>query len=681
VRYYAARTLFALSLLVPLGWFGGGLLGSPKVGNPQSSQPLCWTGDQRAAALHTAFLAGELSEDDTLQFTAAVAGSGHPGSVLFDSPESATVSRAFLQADRIKRLVAVGSFPGAQSTLEKRYAVPAVADLNNVHALQKALFPEAKRVVVVAAAPRGMALHAACLAGVLQAPLVLTHEQQNEAEQISSILASWKTEEVYVVGVPYKLVSKLGEMRIVNLMDEEAVAAAYLSQQLKNGPIQTLVIANPDDVNKDSDKMSTLAPWIALQKRAALVLTNKAGTDAEDAIKAALKKEAMAKTDVLIIAADLKAIPMPTRPNPMEGGKDAVIEMEPMTPTGDKPCSFAVGRLFHHDRNVIALMLARQRLLAQENSPRALIVSNPGGGLPLLETFSRYTAQEFKNAGYDTTASFGHTANKADAKRRLPDATVFLWEGHRSTLVGSYGIHQWQEPLKPSLVFLQSCLALTEPTAQPFLERGALGVIGSSTRTYSGSGGAFALAFFDTLLYDGQPLGGSLRQAKNFMLAFAELKKRRFGEDSKLGGANIRTAWAFTLWGDPTVQLPRPTPPDGALATVQHVVKGDTIMITLPSETHDKITSAKYLAVVPANARLAGLVRKQDMADQHKLVPFTFAEVQLPQAVPGKTPRIQTRLPETHWVFCYDDRCQRGYLLVTPRASDHGELKFQVVWD
>jgi Peptidase family C25 len=681
VRYYAARTLFALSLLIPLGWFGGGLFGSPKVGTLQPLEALSWTGEHRAAALHTAFLAGGISEDDTLQFTAAVAASGHPGSILFDSPESAKVSRAYLEADQVKRLIAVGSFPGVQTALERRYAVPAVAALSNIRALQNALFPQAKRVVVVPASQRGLALHAACLAGVLKAPLLLTYDQKDEAEHIRGLLANWKTEEAYAVGGAAKLFGKLGEMRIVKLKDEVAVTAAYLEQLLKDGPIQTLVIANPDDVNKDGDKMSTIAPWIALQKRAALVLTNNAGTDAEDAIKAALENEALARADVLIIAADLKAIPMPTRPNPLEGGKDTEIEMEPMTPAGDKPCSFAVGRLFHQDRNVIALMLARQRLLEQEKAPQALIVSNPGGGLPLLETFARYTAQEFKNAGYDTTASIGHSANKAEAKRRLPEATIFLWEGHKSTLLGSYGVHQWQEPLRPSLVFLQSCLALTEPTAQPFLERGALGVIGSSTRTYSGSGGAFALAFFDTLLYDGQPLGGSLRQAKNFMLAFAELKKRRFGEDSKLGGANIRTAWAFTLWGDPTVQLPRPTPPDGALATVQHVVKGDTITITLPSEMHDKITSAKYQAVVPANARLAGLVRKQEMADQHKLVPFTFAEVLLPRAVPGKTPRIQTRLPETHWVFCYDDRCQRGYLLVTPRASDHGELKFQVVWD
>ena len=54
-------------------------------------------------------------------------------------------------------------------------------------------------------------------------------------------------------------------------------------------------------------------------------------------------------------------------------------------------------------------------------------------------------------------------------------------------------------------------------------------MVGSSTRTYSGSGGAFSLAFFNALLYDGQSLGGSLRQAKNFLLAYALLKEKRLG--------------------------------------------------------------------------------------------------------------------------------------------------------
>ena len=97
------------------------------------------------------------------------------------------------------------------------------------------------------------------------------------------------------------------------------------------------------------------------------------------------------------------------------------------------------------------------------------------------------------------------------------------------------------------------------------MQRGAVAVVGSSTRTYSGTGGAFSLAFFDATLYDDQSLGGSLRQAKNFLLAWSLLKQKRLGESAKLAGANVRSAWAFTLWGDPTLKLPKPDLPRDTL--------------------------------------------------------------------------------------------------------------------
>src|SRR5205807_4390815 len=131
-----------------------------------------------------------------------------------------------------------------------------------------------------------------------------------------------------------------------------------------------------------------------------------------------------------------------------------------------------------------------------------------------------------------------------------------LWEGHYRTLLDEYGFLTWTEPLPPALVFLQSCLALNQTVTHPLWQRGALGIVGSSTRIYSATGGAFTLAFFDALLYEDQSLGGALRQAKNFLWAYSMLKDKRLGSNAKLSGANLRSAWAFTLWGDPTLKLP-----------------------------------------------------------------------------------------------------------------------------
>ena len=68
---------------------------------------------------------------------------------------------------------------------------------------------------------------------------------------------------------------------------------------------------------------------------------------------------------------------------------------------------------------MVLLQLARPALLPADGQPRrALVVSNPGGGLPLLETFSRHTANELRNAGYRTTALFGDEADQ-DKVRQL----------------------------------------------------------------------------------------------------------------------------------------------------------------------------------------------------------------------------------------------------------------------
>jgi hypothetical protein len=328
-------------------------------------------------------------------------------------------------------------------------------------------------------------------------------------------------------------------------------------------------------------------------------------------------------------------------------------------------------------------MLARQRLLTEARGPRkALIVSNPGGGLPLLETISRHTARELQNAGYQTSTMFRDQANQDTLRRLLPQQDLFLWEGHHSTLVSEYNVPSWPEPLRPSLVFLQSCLALTEDVAGPFLTHGAVGAVGATSRTFSASGGAFTLAYFDALLYDEQSLGGSLRQAKNFLLAYARLKEKRLGAATKLSGANVRSAWAFALWGDPTIQLPHTEAPRDALAAVHAELRGTWIVLTVPEDTYDRVTTDKYQARMWPNGRLAGLLTKSDDEDAKKpLVPMLFAEVRLPKAPAGKTPRLRSRVPEDHWVFLWDGRRQVGYLLLRPRVRDREDVRFQVVWD
>jgi hypothetical protein len=416
-----------------------------------------------------------------------------------------------------------------------------------------------------------------------------------------------------------------------------------------------------------------------------MLLTSDRGDDTAAVVRAAMKNARLAKADNLLLAADLEAIPLERRPNPVEG-KDAFIEMEPLTPTGAEPVSFATGRLFHDDPGVVLLMIARQRLLDDSAkqavaAPRkVLVASNPGGSLPLLEMFSRNTVWELRNCGYQTTALFGDDVTKDKVRKQMPLHDIFLWEGHHNTLVKEWHFPDWTEPLPPSLIFLQSCLALTDVKTHPLLERGAVAVIGSSTRTYSGTGGALSLAYFNALLYDQQTLGGGLRQAKNFLLAYSLLKQKRLGKDAKLTGANLRSAWAFTLWGDPTLRLPAPPPPAEAAPAVRHEVHGNTIVVSLPPAADHKVRTPQYESELRPNTCLAGLLAKSQETDKKKLVPFVFLEIALPNAPAHQTPILKSRLPQSHYVFCWDQRRRSGYLLITPRPRDQHELRFHVDW-
>src|SRR5262249_47512391 len=127
-------------------------------------------------------------------------------------------------------------------------------------------------------------------------------------------------------------------------------------------------------------------------------------------------------------------------------------------------------------------------------------------------------------------------------------------------------------------------------------------------------------------------------------------------------------------------RLPRPEPAAEALTPIRHRVQGNTIVVALPEEAHDRVIAGKFQTQMPPNARLAGLVRKTTGDAGRHLVPFIFAEVSLPQAPAEKMPRLHSRLPASRWVFSWDGRRRCGYLLATPRPQDRFELRFRVTW-
>jgi hypothetical protein len=645
---------------------------------------------QSAAPLErTVYLARDLPDEQLIVLGATLAAWCEDSVLLLDSTKASPYLKSFLAAFKPQKVVPISDESAGLAELESRLNIKTVSPIvwsqGAPLALWRSLFTRTEDVVVCPAHPRSTLLEAACLAGALKAPLYVFHGRNGEKKDLVKRLKEWGARRVHLIGKAEKLAADLPNVEHVILSGESAVAAAYQKQLSRRGRIALVIVANPADTRDELGGTSALAPWIAVRKRAALLLTNAEGTNVGEVMDRDLRRESLRHVESMLIVANLKAIPMWQRPNPIAGDKDPHIEMEPLTPSGNRPFTFATGRLFHADRAVVPLMLARQRLVAEASVPRkALVASNSGGGLCLLETFSRNTIEALRKAGYQTTTLIGSQVSRDEVRKQLPRHDLFLWEGHSGTLMNDYEFPTWDEPLPATFVFLQSCLALTEARASSVLSRGAVAVIGSSTRTYSGSGGACSLSFFNALLYEDRPVGEALRQAKNFLLAYSLLKEKRLGKGATRTGANLRSAWAFTLWGDPTLKLPQPRREPSAepqTPFVRHQVQGNTIIVSLPGEAKNVVRTEKYQTTLLPNGRAAGLVRKEKIEERRPLVPFVFAEVKLPKGRAGQTPRLSSRLPSSRWVFVWDERRHIGYLLAMPRPQDTEELRFQVRWE
>lgn len=633
----------------------------------------------QTASTPTIYLGGQLSEEALLALGATLA--SQPNALfLLDSPQLTPFLRRFLLHHRPLRLVPVGDFPEGQAGLTRRFGltvepiVPWPRSLP-VCPLWQEEFPHPGRLVVCTSDDRAMLLRAAWLAALERSPL-WCGRSADSARLVRYVRDQGIRELTCVGSKPLSL----PDVRLRSLPRAQDVDQAC-HRATGHPSFEVAVLANPRDQGAERGAMSVLAPWLAARRGAALLLTNEGGTDVASKVDAATQLPALRRLDSLILLGNLRALPPWQRPNPIPEDKDKVIELDPLTPTQDsgQPVSYAVGRLFHQDRGAVLLMLARQQMLSQTQAPRrALVASNPGGGLGLLEAFSRNTALELANAGYQVTQRYGNALNGTVLREQMPLHEVILWEGHHNTLVHDWGFLTWDEPLPSSFVLLQSCLALMPEKVQPLLTRGAIAVVGTSTRTYSASGGAFSLAYFDALLYDGQSLGGSLRQAKNFLLAYAALKQKRLGSQARRTGANHRAAWAFSLWGDPTFRLPSPSCPAAcSRPPIRHQVQGNEILVHLPTQWHPPITSDRFRTQIPANARLAGLIRNKTDSDS-PVVPMIFVEVALPHLQPGVRPRLRSSLPSNQWVFLWDPRRQTGYLLAAPRTLQGPELRFRV---
>ena len=634
----------------------------------------------RATASKTVYLADGFAGDELLAFTTAIAAGSPESVVLVHGPKSEKLNRDFLAAFKPERVVPVGAFaqgvPSGDRLGVRDVAAALPWSRGPPDALWEALLPRAESVVVTPAQPYRLRLQAACLAAALRAPLAIVDGSDND-ERLARRFRQWQTRTLFIVGDAGKTFRVPEGLRSVMLADEPSIQTACLQALEKVGAVHNVVVTNPADVRAGGAGLSALAPWIAAQRRALLLLTDDDGKNTTALVQQLQTKHPSLRADTLIVVAGLHDIPTERRPNPVPG-KDVDIEMEPLTPTEEGLFTFAVGRLFHRTPALLAASLARQRLLERPRGNTA-----PGGQQSRWQPAAAgvvlaNTAAELQNAGYDTTSLFQKDVDGERVRSCFRTPTFFSGRALQDA-DGGLRLRRVEGTSAARAGVSAELPGAQRGRAQPLFDRGAIAVVGSSTRTYSATGGAFSLAFFDALVYDEQTLGGALRQAKNFLLLYARLKEQRLEGNAKLAGANRRSAWAFTLWGDPTLRLPAPARPAAARAAFRAEVKDNDVKLRLPKERLPTVSVGDYEANPWPNTRLAGLVRPSGEGQGGTLAPLVFAEVRFADDHGGREPRLHTKLPRKRWIFHWDPSRKVGYLLVLPPA-DAAELDFRASW-
>ncbi len=519
--------------------------------------------------------------------------------------------------------------PAALRPLLEAAAGAACTPADDLVALARRLWPAPPAVVLVAADDYPGLLRGAALAGALNAALLpITAATPPSVDA----LTEWHVPTWYAVGD--LLAPPLpADAALTRLADADSVAAATV--RAVGGTAGTVVVANPSDRRGrfSPSGLSLLAPLIAVQHRAPLVLVSAAAaTTVESEVQRAIVAGGLAPTHIYLVGDELAlrshrvADPVLAAggPEALGGARDVRVELFSQI-QALHPQDYAVGRFVAEDAARASISLARQQHDPDPASGPVVMLSNADAVFALGETISRTTVSELRNAGLPVRAAFRDAVTPAAIRSGLEEAGLLVWEGHARdlTLEERGGVTVARTP---PLVVLQGCYTLDRSDPFILFEHGTNAIVATSAAIYSASGSAFARALLDSLVYDDADLGTAVRNARNFLLAVTELKKRRGHRD---WAKTYRAALAFALWGDPTLRPPlaRGTP---RLAPTLWRKDAARLELTVPARRLKTARVGRYTAQPVPRAMLSGLILRQGDAPGRTVKELFFAAVQPP---------------------------------------------------
>jgi hypothetical protein len=548
--------------------------------------------------------------------------------VLFDPHDPEALRRLIADsAQPATCLVRAGTPAPARALLEST-AGAACERVDDLAALAHQLWPAARVAVLAPAANYEWLLRGAGLAGAAGAALVPV---SGDIAALAPTFASWPLDLVYVL--PGVTAPQLTRTRVVHLKTPEGVATVSLRRM--HAVPETVVVANPRDRDGffSPSSLSLLSPLIAATHRAALVLVDDSAADAVEAqVQGFIGAHALTPTHIYLVGDELALrshrVPDPVLqaggPEALGGGRDLRVELFSELEHG-RPQDYAVGRFVAESAARGSATLARQLHVGLGDGGHVQVLSNADQDFELGETISRTMVSDMRNAGLNVSAHYGDAVTPAAIEDALAQAGLLVWEGHARdlTLEANGGIALERAP---PLVVLQGCYTLDRSDPFVLLEHGTQAIVATSAAIYSASGASFARALFDSLLYEDADLGTAVRNARNYLLAVTELKKRRKHADWT---KTYRAALAFALWGDPSTRPALPLQPPKLPAAHWHLAD-TTLQLSIPKRRLKTASVGSYSAAAVPRAMLSGLVLADPERPEREVKELFYAVVPAP---------------------------------------------------
>lgn len=571
-----------------------------------------------------------LPVDDAALASVVLLGAGPTAPVVLVDPQDQSAAERAVAAssDGSACLAGTATAPAVRDLLARLSGAPCALQ-DDLLGLARRFWPTPATVVVAPAHDYAWLLRGAALAGALGGALLPVDPAHPPSP---AALADWHVKEWIAVGAPPPtLALPLGAT--LRRLDKPGQVIGESVARLGTD-LSTVVVANPADRRGhfSPTSLSLLAPLIALSHHAPLVLvSDSAPAVIETEVRRAIAVNRLEPTHIYLVGDELALrshrVPDPVfaagGPEALGGGRDVRVELFSEIQE-QRPQDYAVGRFVAEDATQGSALLARQ--LHGAPTPGGIaVMSNADQVFALGETISRTTISELRNAGLPVTAAFRGDITPATIQDAMHHAAILVWEGHARdlTLEEGGGVNVDRTP---PLVVLQGCY--TFDRSDPFIlfERGTQNVVATSAAIYSASGSSFARAFFDAVVYDRADLGTAVRNARNYLLAVAQLKRQRGHNDWT---KTYRAALAFALWGDPTSRPPLSAAPP-KLAPASWRVGEDALELTVPAKRLKTATVDRYTAHPVPRGMLSGLILRAGDAPEREVKELFYAAVAAP---------------------------------------------------